>query len=150
MKISIILDIDFILYILVEIRLIPLMVVFQGHSQETSIVKPEVSRQAADYHINRRNVVCEEQHSSDVQLEVEANCVCWKVLHCAAQGELSGSFVFLLFGAVDVLKRILSAISVKWFGPFPCVIQVLQSQLIEWAGKWCPRQWSLAGSRADL
>lgn len=62
----------------------------------------------------------------------------------------SSHLFFLLSGLVNVLKRVSSAISVKRVGSFPSVIQVLQYQLIQWAGKCSPRQWRLVSCWPNL
>lgn len=63
-------------------------------------------------------------------------------------GVLSGYFFFLLSGLEGVLKRLSLAISVKQF--FSSVIQVLQSQHIQRAGKCSPGQRGLVRSWNNL
>lgn len=76
-----------------------------------------------------------------ITLEEEANCAhLWESASLCNLGELSGHFYFLLSRLVDVLKKVSLATSVTWFAPFPCVIQVLQSEPIQRAGECSPRQ----------
>lgn len=101
--------------------------------------------------MRRAVMFCVRSGRALITLEVEANCAhLWESASLCNLGALSGYFFFLLSGLVDVSKGLSLAISVKQFGPFPSVIQVLQSQLIQRAGKCSPRQWRLVSSWDNL
>lgn len=92
-------------------------------------------------------------HLAQMLIIKDGNQLCsfvGKVFHCAGRSGAGAKWPLslLVLGSCGCLQE--RIISVKWFGPLSSVIQVLQSQLIQRAGKRSPRYRSLVASRANL